>query len=394
MTAMAAIREAKGVAPDGDFYASVPVFEGFARIMEPGLYRPLPDDWVIGLSDIVQSTEAIRAGRYKTVNTAGAAAIAAVANALGGRDFAYVFGGDGASFAAAAADVPLAREALAATAAWVRDDLGLELRVGLVPVAAVRAAGRDVRVARFAPSPHVSYAMFAGGGLAWAERAFKQGRFTVAAAVSGTRPDLTGLSCRWEAIPATRGVILSLITAPGATGTAGAFRALVERILALVADARQAGQPIPEPRTALRWPPTGLGLEARASRGKGGSLALRRISLMGHTFLSFLVLRLGVRVGGFDPAVYQAQQVANADFRKYDDGLRMTLDCTPALADRIERELLAAESEGVVRFGLHRQAAALMTCLVPSIHRSDHVHFIDGADGGYAEAARRMKAAS
>ena len=59
---------------------------------------------------------------------------------------------------------------LAAVAAWVRDDLGLTLRVALMPVAAVRAAGLDIRIARFAASPDVSYAMFSGGGLAFAER--------------------------------------------------------------------------------------------------------------------------------------------------------------------------------------------------------------------------------
>jgi len=59
---------------------------------------------------------------------------------------------------------------MAKGAAWVRDELGLSLRTALVPVTAVRAeAGQDVRVARFAPSPGVTYAMFSGGGLACAE---------------------------------------------------------------------------------------------------------------------------------------------------------------------------------------------------------------------------------
>jgi len=47
----------------------------------------------------VQSTQAIRESRYRAVNMAGAAVIAAAKNALDGRDFPYVFGGDGATFA-------------------------------------------------------------------------------------------------------------------------------------------------------------------------------------------------------------------------------------------------------------------------------------------------------
>ena len=175
--------------------------------MDPALYSPLPEDWTVGVADIVESTRAIAAQRYKAVNMAGAAVIAAVTNALEGREFPFVFGGDGASFAISPADFERAREALAATASWVRDDLELSMRVALVPVAAIRAQGLDIRVARFGPSANLSYAMFSGGGLGWAEAAMKRGEFPVAPAPSGTQPDLSGLSCRFEEIPSARGII-------------------------------------------------------------------------------------------------------------------------------------------------------------------------------------------
>src|SRR5207248_1710743 len=128
------------------FYGSIPVFRGFTSLMEPKLYSPLPEDWSIGVADIVDSTKAIAQARYKAVNMAGAAVIAAVTNALDGREFPFVFGGDGASFAISPADTERARDALAATAAWVQDDLDLSMRVALVPVAAVRAQGLELRV--------------------------------------------------------------------------------------------------------------------------------------------------------------------------------------------------------------------------------------------------------
>ena len=110
---MAALRNASApeVGPP-DFYARLPVFTGFTHVMEPDLYQPLPDDWLLGLSDVVDSTKAIAAGRYKVVNTAGAAVIAAVTNALRGRAFPFAFGGDGASFAVGPGDAEAARAAL------------------------------------------------------------------------------------------------------------------------------------------------------------------------------------------------------------------------------------------------------------------------------------------
>jgi hypothetical protein len=375
---------------DADYYASLPIFEGFASIMDPTRYRPLPDDWLIGLTDVVGSTEAVEAGRYKAVNTAGASVIAAVSNALQGRKFPYVFGGDGASFAVSGRDEALAREALAATAAWARDELDLELRAALVPISAVKEEGLNVSIARFAPSKNVSYAMFSGGGLAWADRAMKAGRFAVAPAAPGNRPDLSGLSCRWNDIPASHGLILSLVVAPITIGDP-AFRKLVESLLADLERSPEVARPVPDAAPAVGWPPPGLELEARASRQRGEGLFMPRLRVAAATLLSYLIMRFGIRFEGFDPAVYRREVVENSDFRKYDDNLRMTLDCTPAVADMIERRLAQASTANIARFGLHRQPSAIMTCIVPSVTESGHVHFVDGAAGGYALAARRLK---
>ena len=375
---------------DPDFYARLPIFEGFASIMDPALYRALPDDWLIGLTDVVSSTSAIEAGRYKAVNTAGAAVISAMTNALPNRKFPFVFGGDGASFAVPATDAMLARDALAATAAWTRDELGLEMRAALIPVAAVSEQSLSVSVARFAPSENISYAMFSGGGLAWAERAMKAGRYAVPPGAEGKRPDLSGLSCRWNDIPATHGVMLSLVVAPVTHGDQ-AFRKLVEELIAEFETSPDATRPIPAGGPGVGWPPPGLDLEARAQGNGQQSLFIRRIRVALWTLLSYLVVRFGIRVGDFDPAVYKRDVVDNSDFRKYDDNLRMTVDCTAALADRIEQRLSAASAANVARFGLHRQPNAIMTCIVPSINERSHVHFVDGAAGGYAVAAKRLK---
>jgi hypothetical protein len=373
-----------------EFYADIPVFRGFSNIVDPQHYRPLPDDWLIGIADVTDSTKAVRDRRYKAVNMAGAAAIVAVTNALRHRDFPFVFGGDGASFAVPASAVAIARDAMAATAAWVKDELGLTLRTGLVPVAAVRTHGHDVRVARFAASDNIALAMFSGGGLAWADAAVKQGEFAVRAAQSGARPDLSGLSCRFEEIPAVRGLILSLLVTPAPGASSDDVRALFEAVVRLTERNPDASGPIPQELPRLRWPPQGLDLEARAQRRTDEPLAWRKTKLLVWTLLGFLIMRFNIKVGRFEPKKYARELVENSDFRKFDDTLRMVIDCTPALADEIERTLAAAA--GTVRFGLHRQDKAMMTCFTPSPVNPNHVHFIDGALGGYTTAALALKA--
>src|SRR6201747_2052416 len=376
-------------APD-TFYNAIPVFRRFTRLMDPSLYSPLPGDWSIGVADIVESTKAIAEARYKAVNMAGASVIASIGNALEGREFPFVFGGDGASFAVSPHDLERAREALAATAIWVEESLNLVMRVALVPASAIRAQGFDVRVARFGPSPNLSYAMFSGGGLNWAEAAMKRGEFAVAKAPPGTQPDLSGLSCRFEEIPSARGLILSVLVTPARDADPLAFRKVIEDVVALVERSPDAGRPVPPGGPPLRWPPAGVEYEARATRG--GSLLRRRAFVLANTLFVYLVMRFGISVGGFVPKTYTQQVVENSDFRKYDDGLRMILDCTPELERALTQRLAAAAASGTVRYGLHRQDAAMMTCFTPSALRSDHVHFIDGARGGYASAATALKA--
>jgi Protein of unknown function (DUF3095) len=374
-----------------DFYKQVPVFRDFTHVADDACFRPLPADWMVGLADVQQSTQAIRENRYKAVNMAGAAVIASVANALQNRDFPFVFGGDGASFAVPAADAALARKALAETATWVKEDLDLILRIGMVSVAGIRAQGRDVRVARYAPSNNISIAMFSGGGLAWADAAMKRGEIALAPAPPGSHPDLSGLSCRFELIPSRRGEILSLVVTPAARAHPGDFLRVVEGVTRIVEKTPDASRPVTGEDLRIKWPPQGYDLEARASRRAGESIGTSKAKVLAKTFLYFLIMRSGLSIGKFTPANYTRQVIENSDFRKFDDSLRMVLDCTPQVAAEIETYLKNAASRGVIRYGTHRQDHAMMTCFTPSPANPSHVHFIDGAQGGYALAAAALK---
>ncbi len=375
-----------------DFYAALPTSADFSRLGDPAAYVPLQDDWVVGVADIVRSTAAVEAGGYKQVNTVAAAVIAAIANGLGEKDFPFAFGGDGAGFALPAAEAELGRTAMAAVAGWAREAFDMTLRIAMVPVATIRESGHDVRVARFSPSADVSYAMFDGGGLAWAEQRMKAGAYQLEPATGdAARPDLTGLTCRFSEIPASRGLILSIILMPAPAVAPERFTSLAGEILALGADGVEVGSPVPPEGPEQHWPPAGFPIEAKVWAAKTGrALWSSRLSVLLRSFLAHLTFTTGIRVGRFDPKRYRAELVRNTDFRKFDDGLRMTLDCTPAVADRIEQRLRLAAADGIARIGTHRQEAALMTCFVPSASRSDHVHFVDGAAGGYAAAAAML----
>jgi hypothetical protein len=361
----------------------------FAEVADPARYAPLPDDWAIGVSDVVDSTAAITAGRYKAVNLAGAATISAVSNRLGGDLDLFIFGGDGARFAVPATQGPAAADALSRVAMWAKRDLDLDLRVGMTSVGDARAAGFDVRVAFWRASDHVRYAMFSGGGLEWAEAQLKSDAINLTPAEADQEPDLTGLSCQWGPIRTRRGKILSLIVKPARGAATEKFAAVVAEAIAVLGDGPDLN-PIPAAGPEVDWPGPSMGLQARVA-DRDHSLWWRRIHVAATAAAAWAIFKLGLRVGDFAPDRYRREIAFNTDFRKFDDALMMTVDCAPDVAEKLRALLDAAATAGIVRFGLHLQDEALMTCVVPSVSAPDHLHFVDGAGGGYAAAARQLR---
>lgn len=109
-----------------------------------------------------------------------------------------------------------------------------------------------------------------------------------------------------------------------------------------------------------------------------------------RTQIARLLRLFGKQAGGFDPPRYMAELEQNTDFRKFDELLRMVVDLQAGELQSVRSYLEEQRSAGTIVYGLHQAKAALMTCLVRS-YSGDHVHFIDGADGGYALAAKQLK---
>lgn len=375
---------------ENGFYLGVKTHEVFGTLSDQGLYSPLPDDWWVGTSDIAGSTQLVADGKYKTVNMIAAAVISAQINAHQGAQFPYIFGGDGAGFAVPPEWKDKAAQALASVRSWANAEFGVNLRVGMVPTAEIRKAKFDVSVARFRVSQGADYAMFTGGGLSWAEMRMKSGENTIPDAPSDALPDLTGLSCRWDHMPSKHGSILSLVILPCDNVHSPEFYALAKDIADIVDHLDRGGHPAEESGPGASWPPAGATLEAHAQRGHGSVGKARRKALF-ESAVAWVLGKTGLKIGGFDMRRYQSMVGQNADFRKFEDGLKMTLDCDPDTQAKLRNILDQASAGGIVRYGMHTQDQAMMTCIVPSIMTDDHVHFVDGASGGYTAAARTLK---
>lgn len=381
-------------ASSDSFYADLPSFDEFAGFAEFDAYAPLPGDWVVLAGDIRGSTRAILSGRYKDVNMLGASVITAVLNACPGVDLPYVFGGDGGAVAVPGGRAGVAAEALARLQYDARDGFGLSLRAACLPVARIRRDGHDVTVRRFRLNGTNHLAMFAGGGIDHVDRVLKGAPDDPDLIRPAPGPvDLEGLSCRWEPLMARYGQMIALMVLPVGSEPAGRVYADVLQALRGILDDRIIEHaPARDATLRFRWPPRGLGLEARTRALNGGRV-------LGHWINGALTAAVqkwthwrGTEIGGYHGVRYVNELKAQTDFRKYDGCLRTVLDCTPAQTASIGEWLEGAYRAGRLVYGLHTDTAALMTCLVFSIERSEHVHFIDAAGGGFAKAAEGFKA--
>jgi hypothetical protein len=363
-------------------------FTDFAAALETKSYAAVPSDWLLAVTDVVQSTPAIAAGRYKDVNLAGAATIAGIVNACGRQDLPFAFGGDGAVVLVPPELAGQTRIALQGVQKVSRAALALDLRCALVPVRAIRARGKDVRVAFHALGSKRVLAMLSGGGIESAENLAKGSHgadFIVSADAASPDADLTGLSCRWQPLQSRHGVMISLIVKmrTDGEGIPPLYAAIYRRIQ------EAAGRdhcPVARTNLRLSWPPRG----ARIERAFGHD----PFTVYGQSLLALISERTGVAIGGFAARTYAGAIPLHSDYRKFADSLRMVIDCAPAEADAIAAILAASRARGDIEFGMHRASAALMTCFVSSTAEGGHVHFVDGADGGYALAAQELKSRS
>ncbi len=383
---------------DENFYRDLNEFESFSGVCDGEHYQNVPDTWDLVITDVEGSTDAIAKGRYKDVNSAGVASIVIVRNAMKEVDIPYVFGGDGATMLVPGSrrlQVAAALRGLRSASAEIFD---LRMRVGLVPVALLRAAGHEIQIAKFAASKDVCFAMLRGDGIdvgeEWIKDPSRSDEFHISEE-GEVYSDFEGFSCRWQPVPSKNGLVASvIIKAIGADKSEhpGVYRHILGEITKMV-QAIDEGRPVNTKSLKLRKTSNGFDAETFLMAGGKDSPevpAVRKSIRKGIRIGKFL-MATGLTGGSFSGRNYKKELVANTDFRKFDNVLRMHLDLRRGQLERLKEVLQISEDAGYIIYGIHTANETLMTCVVDS-YRGSHAHFVDGAAGGYALAAKRIKA--
>jgi hypothetical protein len=383
-------------ASDEGFYASLNEIIEFREAMSIERHALAPASALLVSTAVIESTKAIEAGRYRDVNALGVASIVAVCNAMRDVELPYVFGGDGATLLVPGSRRQAAEQALRGVRALARSAFDLDLRASIVPVAELVEAGHVARVARFRASEHARLALFSGSAFAtagaWLEDGERGARYEVSRE-GESAADFAGFECRWQPLGSQRGHSVSLLVralAPTEAERAQTYRNLLHAFERIVDT--DACHPIKLSELKLNGMLGDYSVEARvrAQGASGSAYAAAHRSARKQSFLGKLLAASGMSSSGFDGKRYKQELIDNADYRRFDDTLRMVVDLNVAEIYRLESRLAAEHRAGRLVYGLHRSGAALVTCFVRS-YNGDHVHFVDGAEGGYALAAQELR---
>lgn len=371
------------------FYESLTPMPTAAMAFDASRYAQALDDWFIACSDIKGSTAAVESGRHSDVNFAAAAMISALSNFAG--SIPYQFGGDGAVALIPPVHSAEARRVLARTRTFAKREFNLDLRVGFVPISALTERNCQVLVGRYEPSPGNAYAVFLGTGVEELELAVKargNKELTDLAIVrddedDGAPPDLTGLSCRWQPLQSTRGKMVSLVIRGGDHGELHASLRNLTGVESLKATSMAALKD--------KWPAKGILREAKAIRGRWPVSLLIAWIAAKSLFVAFFY-KFNLPLGPWHPETYKREITENAvDFARSGAGLALVFDCPGDRIEMVRDFLEERQARGDLQYGMHIADYAVMTCFVTSPSQNEHVHFIDGGDGGYTRAATQLK---
>ncbi len=371
------------------FYSRLPVNEiGLDQLLtEEHLFYKIPANWLVVITDVKNSTLATEQGLHQTVNLVATGSIVAVLNIAYKANLTvpFFFGGDGATFILPPSILDATMQALVIHKENTWRTFNICLRVGNVPVAEIYKNGHELNISKFKISDMFSIPVLLGNGLAFAEKIIKSEQYIFSLLNTNNEGlDLTGMQCRWDKIKPPENdfeVVSLLVLAHEGMHQPGIFKKVIEH-LDKIYGMPQSRRPISVSRLKLKTTLARISMEMRAKLGGFRPYYLFRTWI--EDMLGYFYFR--TKKGVF----YLTRLVEMSDTLIIDGKINTVISGTEAQRKLLEAALDQMEADGEIRYGLHVSTESVMSCYVRNMN-DRHIHFVDGAGGGYTRAAGVLK---
>jgi Protein of unknown function (DUF3095) len=371
------------------FYSRLPVntIALPVLLMEEHLFYKVPGNWHIIVTDIKNSTRAGLEGRHQTVNLIATGCIVAVLNLANKSaiEVPFFFGGDGATFIVPPDMLDEALSALRHHSENARNNFNLDLRVGHIPVAEVYSERHQLKISKFKTAAHFEIPILLGDGLTYAEKKIKEAEENRRPPKEGSKElDMSGMQCRWDKIkpPAKNFEVISLLLiARDEEQQALVFKTVINAIDEIYGNIDKR-TPISIDKLKLKATVQKIKEEMKTRfGGYRGAYLLKN-------FFTLLLGKLYFKTK--KGKQYLHSLVDNSDTLIIDGRINTVITGTKEQREQLNNALQELEKKGQLLYGLHVSSESVMSCYVKNLDAL-HIHFVDGADGGYTKAAGMLK---
>ena len=372
------------------FYSDLTEYrQSISKLMQKEeLFADIPSDWHVVLTDILDSTQSIDSGNHEVVNLIATGSIIAVLNIAHDAKISipFFFGGDGATLLVPSEILEDCLNALSEHQQNCYDNFDLFLRVGNMPVSEVYEKGYRLKLAKGRINKNLSIPIILGGGLHYVERIIKgENDSYKSPKVLKNILNLEGMECRWDRIkpPEDQHEILCLLVNSCNRDDQGpVYKKILDKIEEIYGSHKKRS-PISVAGMSLNSTLDRINSEMKIKHGS-------------RNFKFFLKRTFSTAVGKFylrfnkEGQKYLNTLVDLTDTLVLDGRINTVISGVSSQHDKLEQFLSKMESNGDIQFGTHRSKESIMSCYVRD-RKDQHIHFVDGGDGGYTKAAGVLK---
>jgi len=377
-----------------NFYKDIrPLKLPISEVFQPHYFREVPPDWFVIISDVKNSTEAVNAGRHNDVNLVAAGSLVVALNIAKAKNIQipFFFGGDGGTLL-----VPeqLLNEILIGLSLHNVNSIknfDLELHIGSRQVKDILAEGHFIRLAKVEFGKGLNKAIVVGDGLKVAEQFIKQSsQDENYKEESVDELNLTGLECRWDRIkpPSEENeIVCYLIETVDPLNQLEVYRNVLLKMDEIYGSIENRS-PLSLDRLKLLLNFRKIRKEMLAKYGRWKTNYFT-ISFL-KTIIGKFFFRFNLNFQNLSGREYLSQLISNADTLVIDGRINTIISGKMDKRIKLLNFLSEQEKNGSLVYGYHISKESVMTCYIEN-RNAKHIHFVDGADGGYTEAAKKLK---
>ena len=376
-----------------DFYKNLQALQlPITQVFNQQYFSDVPGNWFIIIADVKNSTEAVNAGKHNDVNLVAAGSLIAALNIAKKykAEIPFFFGGDGGTILVPEELLKDVLNALAAHNANIKNNFDMEMHVGYMSIEEILHTGHFIKIAKVQIDVSFQKAVIIGGGLHYAEQQIKNSLQEDSNKEDDIELDLTGLECRWDKIkpPSEENeVVCYLVEATEPENQLKVYGEVMQQIENIYGDIKQRN-PLSIDRLKLLISVDKIRKEMLVKYGKW---KLRYfIDSFAETLLGRYYFRYNWQMKDIKGQEYIAQIISQADTLTIDGRINTIITGKRDKRLRLITYLSDQEKAGKLIYGHHISKESIMTCYIEN-RNTKHIHFVDGSDGGYTEAAKEFK---